>query len=242
MRTFTILYEEYKVSLLTEENTFHCDIRSNTEPLIHEEIKSFLKDNSNSSFLHAPDFTHAVVGLYHMAMPNAVFEQAHAAAYHSRMYGTLNSTHELHNTLSANAQVQLIHAQPTWLNGFVAAQFNGEPIHSMHQLLLSSLQRNTGYTIDLHCFTNQCYLGVYRDQTLWYSDFFEFTLIDDIIYMLVNMLNQYKLSTEGALLRLSSTHPTIQPALINAYLERIEPLNLLAIESRDIRTLFDHIA
>jgi hypothetical protein len=82
---------------------------------------------------------------------------------------------------------------------------------------------------------------VYRDQTLWYSDFFEFTLIDDIIYMLVNMLNQYKLSTEGALLRLSSTHPTIQPALINAYLERIEPLNLLAIESRDIRTLFDHI-
>jgi len=135
----------------------------------------------------------------------------------------------------------LIHAQPTWLNGFVAAQFNGEPIHSMHQLLLSSLQRNTGYTIDLHCFTNQCYLGVYRDQTLWYSDFFEFTLIDDIIYMLVNMLNQYKLSTEGALLRLSSTHPTIQPALINAYLERIEPLNLLAIESRDIRTLFDHI-
>jgi hypothetical protein len=55
------------------------------------------------------------------------------------------------------------------------------------------------------------------------------------------MLNQYKLSTEGALLRLSSTHPTIQPTLINAYLERIEPLNLLAIESRDIRSLFDHI-
>ena len=241
MSTFTILYEENKVSLLSKENTFHCDIRSNTEPLIHEEIKSFLKDNSNSSFLHAPDFTHAVVGINHMAIPHAVFEQANAAAYHARMYDTLNATHELHNTLSANAQVQLLHAQPTWLNGFVTAHFNGEPIHSIHYLLLSSLQRSTGYTIDLHCFANQCYLGVYRDQKLWYSDFFEFTLIDDIIYMLVNMLNQYKLSTEGALLRLSSTHPTIQPALINAYLERIEPLNLLAIESRDIRLLFDHI-
>lgn len=242
MRTFTILYEELKVSLLTEEHIFHCDIRSVAEPLIHEEIKSFLKDKSNSSFLHAPDFNHAVTGINHLAIPNAVFEQAHAATYHSRMFGTLNARHELCNTLSVNAQVQLIHAQPTWLKGFVWAQFNGELIHSMHELLLSSLHRSTGYTIDLHCFTNQCYLGVYRDQTLWYSDFFEFTLIDDIIYMLVNMLNQYKLSTDGALLRLSSTHPTIQPALINAYLERIEPLNLLAIETRDIRTLFDHIA
>jgi hypothetical protein len=73
MSTFTILYEENKVSLLSKENTFHCDIRSNTEPLIHEEIKSFLKDNSNSSFLHAPDFTHAVVGINHMAIPHAVF-------------------------------------------------------------------------------------------------------------------------------------------------------------------------
>ncbi|MFM7596234.1 MAG: DUF3822 family protein [Flavobacteriales bacterium] len=239
MRAFNVIYDENHISLLTKEDIFHYDIRSNTVPLIHEEIKSFLKDSSKSSFLHAPDFVHAVVGSNHLAIPNSVFAESNLTGYHSRMFGVLKPTHELRHALSSNTQVQLVHEQPRWLIEFVNSHFNGEPIRSVHSMLLDSLQRNTGYTIDLHCFYNLCYLGVYRDQKLWYSDFFEFTLIDDLIYMLINMLNQYKLDTKGARLRISSTHNSIQPEVINAYLERIEPLHLLAIETRDIRTLLE---
>jgi hypothetical protein len=154
------------------------------------------------------------------------------------MYGPQAPLHEISATTSADGQVTLIHSHPTWLNEFVAQHFNGQAIYSMHQLLLNALQRDGIFSIDLHCFENQAYLGIYHRRKLWYSDFFEFTLVDDLIYMMINTLNQFNVSTEGATIRLSSTHSSIQPAQIEAYLKQIEPLNLTSIESREFRALF----
>ncbi len=238
MKKALIVYEDRRVSLIAEDAVFHQSIRSTVDSLIHEEIKTFIKEQTGSSFLHAPDYIHAVVGTHHLTLPSSVYLESNLQEYSTRMYGPQAPLHEISATTSADGQVTLIHSHPTWLNEFVAQQFNGQAIYSMHQLLLNALQRDGIFSIDLHCFENQAYLGIYHHRKLWYSDFFEFTLVDDLIYMMINTLNQFNVSTEGATIRLSSTHSSIQPAQIKAYLKQIEPLNLTSIESREFRALF----
>jgi hypothetical protein len=238
MKKALIVYEDRRVSLIAEDAVFHQSIRSTVDSLIHEEIKTFIKEQTGSSFLHAPDYIHAVVGTHHLTLPSSVYLESNLQEYSTRMYGPQAPLHEISATTSADGQVTLIHSHPTWLNEFVAQHFNGQAIYSMHQLLLNALQRDGIFSIDLHCFENQAYLGIYHRRKLWYSDFFEFTLVDDLIYMMINTLNQFNVSTEGATIRLSSTHSSIQPAQIEAYLKQIEPLNLTSIESREFRALF----
>jgi hypothetical protein len=238
MKKALIVYEDRRVSLITEDAVFHLGLRSTVDSLIHEELKTFIKEQTRSSFLHAPDYIHAVVGMHHLTLPSAVYLESNLPEYSARMYGPQAPLHEISATTSANGQVTLIHSQPTWLNELVAQHFNGQAIYSMHQLLLNALQRDGIFRIDLHCFENQAYLGIYHQRKLWYSDFFEFTLVDDLIYMMINTLNQFNVSTEGATIRLSSTHSSIQPAKIEAYLKQIEPLNLTSIESGEFRALF----
>jgi hypothetical protein len=238
MKKALILYEDRRVSLIAEDAVFHQSIRSTVDSLIHEEIKTFIKQQTGSSFLYAPDYIHAFVGTHHLTLPSSVYLESNLQEYSTRMYGPQAPLHEISATTSADGQVTLIHSHPTWLNEFVAQHFNGQAIYSMHQLLLNALQRDGIFSIDLHCFENQAYLGIYHRRKLWYSDFFEFTLVDDLIYMMINTLNQFNVSTEGATIRLSSTHSSIQPAQIEAYLKQIEPLNLTSIESREFRALF----
>jgi hypothetical protein len=238
MKKALIVYEDRRVSLIAEDAVFHQSIRSTVDSLIHEEIKTFIKEQTGSSFLHAPDYIHAVVGTHHLTLPSSVYLESNLQEYSTRMYGPQAPLHEISATTSADGQVTLIHSHPTWLNEFVAQQFNGQAIYSMHQLLLNALQRDGIFSIDMHCFENKAYLGIYHQRKLWYSDFFEFTLVDDLIYMMINTLNQFNVSTEGATIRLSSTHSSIQPAQIKAYLKQIEPLNLTSIESREFRALF----
>lgn len=238
MKKALIVYEDRRVSLIAEDAVFHQSIRSTVDSLIHEEIKTFIKQQTGSSFLHAPDYIHAFVGTHHLTLPSSVYLESNLQEYSTRMYGPQAPLHEISAARSADGQVTLIHSHPTWLNEFVAQHFNGQAIYSMHQLLLNALQRDGIFSIDLHCFENQAYLGIYHHRKLWYSDFFEFTLVDDLIYMMINTLNQFKVSTEGATIRLSSTHSSIQPAQIEAYLKQIEPLNLTSIESREFRALF----
>jgi hypothetical protein len=238
MKKALIVYEDRRVSLIAEDAVFHQSIRSTVDSLIHEEIKTFIKQQTGSSFLHAPDYIHAFVGTHHLTLPSSVYLESNLQEYSTRMYGPQAPLHEISATTSADGQVTLIHSHPTWLNEFVAQHFNGQAIYSMHQLLLNALQCDGIFSIDLHCFENQAYLGIYHHRKLWYSDFFEFTLVDDLIYMMINTLNQFNVSTEGATIRLSSTHSSIQPAQIEAYLKQIEPLNLTSIESREFRALF----
>ncbi len=238
MKKALIVYEDRRVSLIAEDAVFHQNIRSTVDSLIHEEIKTFIKEQTGSSFLHAPDYIHALVGTHHLTLPSSVYLESNLQEYSTRMYGPQAPLHEISATTSADGQVTLIHSHPTWLNEFVAQHFNGQAIYSMHQLLLNALQRDGIFSIDMHCFENQAYLGIYHHRKLWYSDFFEFTLVDDLIYMMINTLNQFNVSTEGATIRLSSTHSSIQPAQIKAYLKQIEPLNLTSIESREFRALF----
>jgi hypothetical protein len=238
MKKALIVYEDRRVSLIAEDAVFHQSIRSTVDSLIHEEIKTFIKEQTGSSFLHAPDYIHAFVGTHHLTLPSSVYLESNLQEYSTRMYGPQAPLHEISAARSADGQVTLIHSHPTWLNEFVAQHFNGQAIYSMHQLLLNALQRDGIFSIDLHCFENQAYLGIYHHRKLWYSDFFEFTLVDDLIYMMINTLNQFNVSTEGATIRLSSTHSSIQPAQIEAYLKQIEPLNLTSIESREFRALF----
>jgi hypothetical protein len=238
MKKALIVYEDRRVSLIAEDAVFHQSIRSTVDSLIHEEIKTFIKEQTGSSFLHAPDYIHAFVGTHHLTLPSSVYLESNLQEYSTRMYGPQAPLHEISAARSADGQVTLIHSHPTWLNEFVAQHFNGQAIYSMHQLLLNALQRDGIFSIDMHCFENQAYLGIYNHRKLWYSDFFEFTLVDDLIYMMINTLNQFNVSTEGATIRLSSTHSSIEPAQIEAYLKQIEPLNLTSIESREFRALF----
>ena len=238
MEKSLIVYEDRRVSLITEDAVFHLDVRSTANSLIHEEIKTFIKEQTRSSFLHAPDYIHAVVGTQHLTLPSAVYLESNLLEYSTRMFGPHAPLHEISAATSADGQVTLIHSHPSWLSELMDRHFNGQGIHSMHQLLLDALQYDGIFRIDLHCFEHRAYLGIYHQRKLWYSDFFEFTLVDDLIYMMINALNQFNLSTEGATIRLSSTHSSIQPAHIQAYLKQIEPLNLTSIASREFRALF----
>lgn len=238
MNNSLIVYEDSRVSLITEDATIHHSIRSMEESLIHDEIKTFIKEQTGSSFLHPPDYIHAVVGKHHITLPSAVYIESNLQEYSSRMYGPKDPLNEIFSTTNDDGSVTIIHSHPTWLTALIAKYFNGQAIINMHQVLLNSLQHEGRFSIDMHCFENQAYLGIYHQRKLWYSDFFEFTLVDDLIYMLINSLNQFNLSTEGANIRLSSIHSSIQPAHIEAYLKQIEPLNLASIQSREIRALF----
>jgi hypothetical protein len=61
MKKALILYEDRRVSLIAEDAVFHQSIRSTVDSLIHEEIKTFIKQQTGSSFLYAPDYIHAFV-------------------------------------------------------------------------------------------------------------------------------------------------------------------------------------
>ena len=129
MNQSIVIYEQATVSVITDEGIFYHSIRSNTPPLIIEEIKSFIKTSTNSSFLHAPDFQHLVIGENHLLLPSVMFDEALLSSYYERMYDLVPANSTLEHYVNERQQIHILYAQQTWLNTLLSEQFNDANIN-----------------------------------------------------------------------------------------------------------------
>jgi len=239
MEKSIIIYEESQITLKSSEGCFVHEIRSNTKELMQEEVKSFLKEKTNSSFLHSPDFEHINVGYRHLVLPSSVFDDSLTNAYDERMYGNLPDSLTLNSNYCKLFQVQLISATPIWLNEYMSANFNVNSIPSAHLLFLNNVSTTTSFEVLVFCFQTKVYIGINEDKKLWYSDFIVADAVEDILFTLLNMTSQLNLKFESGNLKIGSINSTFIPAEIITIFNKIEAFVTIKKSTIEISEFFD---
>lgn len=241
MNKSVVIYEQNTLFLSGPEGDYTYEVRSNSTALIHEEVKSFIKEKSKSSFLHAPDFIHINAGLRHLVIPSAVYDPSLLGAYDERMYGSLPDAFILQTVQNKALQVQLIQAQPSWLQSLIDSSFSEQSYHIAHNLLLKDAPLTDALYIRIFCFNTQCYLSIQEPKKLWYSDFITMQSIDDIVFTLLNVTSQNNLAFTAGKITVGGIHPTFNPEAIISDLNRLEALNSMEKTMFSMNELLDSI-
>ena len=241
MNKSVVIYEQNILFFSGPAGDFTYEIRSNSTALIHEEVKSFLKEKSKSSFLHAPDFIHINVGIRHLVIPSAVFDPSLLGAYDERMYGELPDTLIIQTIQNKPLQVQLMQAQPSWLKSLIGSSFSEQTYHIAQNLLLKDIPLTYSLHICIFCFNSQCYLSIQEPKKLWYSDFISMQSIDDIVFTLLNVTSQINLAFTSGKIIVGGIHPTFKPEAIISDLNRLEALNSMEKTVFSMNELLDPI-
>jgi hypothetical protein len=229
MNQSIVIYEQATVSVITDEGIFYHSIRSNTPPLIIEEIKSFIKTSTNSSFLHAPDFQHLVIGENHLLLPSVMFDEALLSSYYERMYDLVPANSTLEHYVNERQQIHVLYTQQSWLNTLLTEQFNSANINLLHHVILTRNHRVKTIQIDLHFFTTHAYIGIQHKEILGASELFEYSEIDDVIFMLLTILTKQQINPAGGKIRLSSISMAHPVSKIEHLLKRLELLTGIEI-------------
>ena len=225
MNQSIVIYEQATVSVITDEGIFYHSIRSNTPPLIIEEIKSFIKTSTNSSFLHAPDFQHLVIGENHLLLPSVMFDEALLTSYYERMYDQVPAHSTLEHHVNERQQIHILYAQQTWLNTLLSEQFNDANINLLHDVILTRNHRINTIQIDLHFFTTHAYIGIQQKEILSASELFEYSEIDDVLFMLLTILTKQHITPVGGKIRLSSISTVNPVGKIEHLLQKLDLLS-----------------
>jgi hypothetical protein len=204
MNQSLVIYEHSTVSVITDHGIFYHSIRSNTPELISEEIKSFIKSSTNSSFLHAPDFQHLIIGENHLLLPSVMFDEALLTSYYQRMYDNVPTHSTLAHHLNERQQVHILYTQQSWLNTLLTEQFNNVNVNLLHDVIFTRNHRVNTIQIDLHFFTTHAYIGIQQKEILGASELFEYSEIDDVVFMLLTILTKQNINPAGGKIRLSS--------------------------------------
>ncbi len=237
MNQSIIIYEHSTVSVITDQGIFSHKIRSNTPALISEEIKSFIKTSTNSSFLHAPDFQHLIIGENHLLLPSVMFDEALLTSYYERMYDKVPAHSTLTHHVNERQQVHIIYTLQSWITNLLTEQFNNTNINILHEVILSRNQRVNSLLIDLHFFTNQAYIGIQQKDILSASELFEYAEIDDVLYMLLTILSKQQINpTEGkiSLSSISTTHPVSKIEQLLKKLDLFSSVEIIHETSNDL--------
>lgn len=229
MNQSIIIYEHSTVSVITDQGIFSHKIRSNTPALISEEIKSFIKTSTNSSFLHAPDFQHLIIGENHLLLPSVMFDEALLTSYYERMYDKVPAHSTLTHHVNERQQVHIIYTLQSWITNLLTEQFNNTNINILHEVILSRNQRVNSLLIDLHFFTNQAYIGIQQKDILSASELFEYAEIDDVLYMLLTILSKHQINPTEGKIRLSSISTTHPVSKIEQLLKKLDLLSSVEI-------------
>lgn len=216
-----VIYDQNQFLIKTSEGLYRHSIRSTSDTLIMEEISSVIKEKTQSSFLHAPDFTHFSVGSRHHLLPSALFDPSLIAAYDERIYGELAENFDLTASPVKSFQVHAIQAQDKWINALMQKYFNESAASGIHGFFLHNAAKSSNLSIDIHCFETKAFIGIYRENKIWYADFSSFEAIDDIVYTTLNAIQHFNFQEQDGILRLSSSHSTMQEDTMLATFERM---------------------
>lgn len=225
MNQAIVIYEHSTVSVITDEGIFYHSIRSNTPALICEEIKSFIKTSTNASFLHAPDFQHLVIGENHLLLPSVMFDEALLTSYYERMYDQVPAHSTLEHHVNERQQIHILYTLQSWLNTLLTEQFNNTNINLLHEVILSRNQRVKTILIDLHFFTTHAYIGIQQKDILGASELFEYSEIDDVLFMLLTILTKQHINPTEGKIRLSSISTAYPVSKIESVLRKLDLLS-----------------
>jgi hypothetical protein len=225
MNQSIVIYEHSTVSVITDEGIFYQSIRSTTPELICEEIKSFIKTSTNSSFLHAPDFQHLVIGENHLLLPSVMFDEALLTSYYERMYDQVPAHSTLEHHVNERQQIHILYTQQTWLNTLLSEQFNDANINLLHDVILTRNHRINTIQIDLHFFTTHAYIGIQQKEILSASELFEYSEIDDVLFMLLTILTKQHINPTEGKIRLSSISTAHPVSKIEHLLQKLDLLS-----------------
>lgn len=238
MKNFLVLYEGVNVSLLDANQAYHHIVRSTTDDLKQEEVKAFLKDKLNVSFLHAPDFQHIIVPSQTVLLPSAVFDEALSSEYFERMYGACNPEQAIQTAQEKNLQIHIIYPIHHWVQGLLNSQFGSLNVENIFSAMLRASREPGATYLDLVIMEDHAYIGVLSEKKLWHSEVIEFQEVDDIIYTVLNVLSKSHVSPMPSRIHLALAHSSIELDSVIEVINKIEPLASMERRLTSLRELF----
>jgi len=154
-----------------------------------------------------------------------MFDEALLTSYYERMYDQVPAHSTLEHHVNERQQIHILYAQQTWLNTLLSEQFNDANINLLHDVILTRNHRINTIQIDLHFFTTHAYIGIQQKEILSASELFEYSEIDDVLFMLLTILTKQHITPVGGKIRLSSISTVNPVGKIEHLLQKLDLLS-----------------
>ena len=235
---YQIEFSEFALQITSLEDDLIVDtayhlISSIGDELKVAEAKSFIKEFSKSSFLHANDYTCFFRTTNFVLIPNTIFDDNERVNYYELAFGHPNDSNQLFTCQNVRLGVTSIYEIVPWVSKFCAAFFPSNPITATHTTYLNQGKSIENNDLEGSIFFDESsfYLQLFQRGKLIYSQETAINSTDDIIYFTTAALLKLPIDNFQGEIKIYPRKQDDTAAQITTLFERIKELSDLKFSS-----------
>ena len=165
------------------ETTQH-QLTSINDDLKAAEAKEFIKEFTNSSFLHSADYTCFFRCSQFILVPNSIYDEHLMVNYFELSFGPCANPTSIHSHTNIPLGITSVYQTASWVNTFCLSNFPDKTIHTSQQSYLNLNQDSANLELQgCICFDDASfYLQLFQKGKLLYSQETAIMNSDDLIY------------------------------------------------------------
>ncbi|MFM7565441.1 MAG: DUF3822 family protein [Flavobacteriales bacterium] len=230
---YTVFYEATSLSIIrhVDGETQTYMLKSNENHLKVEESTAFIKEFTQSSFLHVPEFEHFICSENGVSLPASIFEEQAVNAYYERLYGELNDQETLRFESLNQQKVIRIFNVPSWTITLLERHFSKTNISSVFESQFQALELYLQRKVVVSLFISPqfAHLVLFKKGDLFFIDTISFDRLEDILFHLVTLLSKNNATEDSGVLLMQNIHPTHTLQEIKALIAQISSFNALEV-------------
>ena len=231
---YQIEFSEFALQITSLEDDLIVDtayhlISSIGDELKVAEAKSFIKEFSKSSFLHANDYTCFFRTTNFVLIPNAIFDDNERVNYYELAFGHPNDSNQLFTSQNFTLGVTSIYEIEPWVSKFCAAFFPSNSITASHLTYLNQCKSIEKNDLEGSIFFDESsfYLQLFQGGKLIYSQETAISANDDIIYFTTAALLKLPIDNFQGEIKIYPRKQDDDAASITTLFERVKELSAL---------------
>ena len=230
---YTVFYESTSLSIIRHVDGEVLRYSLKSSELTHriEESKAFIKDVTESSFLHSPEFEHYVCSGYTVSLPASIFDTNFVKDYFERVHGTFEAEPILEHASLNHQKVIHIYNVPLWTKSFLENTFSKPNSPTLFEYLIQSMELYSQRKVVVFLFVSESAIHVVlqKNGDLRFIDSIPFDTLEDIVYHLLNLLTKNKATEDPGVLLLQSIHAGHSPETIQHLMSQMANFNTLEV-------------
>lgn len=235
---YQIEFSEFAIQITSLEDnlvvatSYHL-ISSINDELKVAEAKSFIKEFSKSSFLHANDYTCFFRTTNFVLIPNAIFDDNERVKYYELAFGHPNDSNQLFTSQNVTLGITSIYEIVPWVSNFCAAFFPSNAITATHLTYLSQCKSIENNDLEGSMFFDESsfYLQLFQRGKLIYSQETAINATDDIIYFTTAALLKLPIDNILGEIKIYPRNLLDTAVTITTLFERVKELSNLKFSS-----------
>lgn len=205
----------------------HYILQSNSIEMKIAEVKSFIKDVTASSFLHAKDFTCYFDVNQYTLIPSSVYDAALIDQYFELNFGKIQNECTLTAQSLLHIGITSIHEIPTWAAQFCQNIFPEQALNPLHIQYLKQVESFQNDAIGgALCIGDQRFnLQLFQHGKLLFSQEISYQNEDDIVYYTLGAFKKLPIDTAKGNISVYPVVQGIDPTRVIETINKIIDLN-----------------